>query len=328
MSKKDHLSNEVSLGVTLSEKGISGKVKIRTIAALDRLLGSLIDIPTAILEASANKIRAKSEQEIKLIVSEPPPPEYLPENDSRLAQVIADNHLPRQIEYMSNKLRIVEHAIEHLSEGNSHEESQSTDEELDDDWLNYFEQYAEKASSERMQDLWARVLAGEIRKPTSFSLTTLRFLSELDKKIASLFEQEVMYRTHDGYIFMPGKDELRDQKLLDLAFLEDVDLLHNVVTGFKQTHKPNSEGIVGWREGNFLLRAETKRETKLSLIPLTRIGREIVSILPPTEPLEVLERIGKQIYDQVDFLEIHSIIYTENNIDYSRSIKIIKNRLR
>ena len=167
MSKKDHLSNEVSIGVALSEKGISGKAKIRTIAALDRLIGSLIDIPTAKLEAFANKIRAKSEQEIKLIVSEPPPPEYLPENDSRLAQVIAENHLPRQIEYISNKLKIVEHAIEHLSEGNSHEESQSINEELDDDWLNYFEQYAEKASSERMQDLWARVLAGEIRKPTS-----------------------------------------------------------------------------------------------------------------------------------------------------------------
>ena len=326
MSKKDHLSNEVSLGVTLSEKGISGKAKLRTIAAFDRLLGSLIDIPTAILEAFANKIRAKSEQEIKLMVSEVPPPEYLPGNDYRLAQVITENHLPRQIEYISNKLKIVEHAIEHLSEGNSHEASQSTNEEIDDDWFNYFEQYAEKASSERMQDLWARVLAGEIRKPTSFSLTTLRFLSELDKKIASLFEQEVKYRTHDGYILMPGKDKLRGQRLLDLAFLEEVGLLLNVATGFGLTRKPNSEGIVGWKEGNFLLRAETKREIKLSLIPLTRIGREIASILPPTEPLEVLERVGKQIYDQVDFLEIHSIIYTENNIDYSRSIKIIKNR--
>ena len=259
MSKKDHLSNEVSLGVTLSEKGISGKAKVRTIAALDRLIGSLIDIPTAKLEASANKIRAKSEQEIKLIISEVPPPEYLPGNDHRLVQVIAENHLPRQIEYISNKLKIVEHAIEHLSEGNSHKESQSTNEEIDDDWLNYFEQYAEKASSERMQDLWARVLAGEIRKPTSFSLTTLRFLSELDKKIASLFEQEVMYRTHHGYILMPGEDELRDQRLLDLAFLEHVDLLHNVTTGFEQILKP-VEGIVRWKEGNFLLLAETKRD--------------------------------------------------------------------
>src|SRR5208283_1459027 len=54
--------------------------------------------------------------------------------------------------------------------------------------LNIFERYAEDASSETMRALWARVLAGEIRRPGQFSLRTLRFMSELDATTAKLFE--------------------------------------------------------------------------------------------------------------------------------------------
>jgi hypothetical protein len=60
-------------------------------------------------------------------------------------------------------------------------EGPSTLAEPDEDWLNVFERYAEDASTERMQKLWGRVLAGEIRKPGRFSVGTLRFLSEFSQ---------------------------------------------------------------------------------------------------------------------------------------------------
>ena len=43
-------------------------------------------------------------------------------------------------------------------------------EEISDDWLNQFREYACQKSSEEAQDLFSKVLAGEIRKPGSFSL--------------------------------------------------------------------------------------------------------------------------------------------------------------
>jgi hypothetical protein len=59
--------------------------------------------------------------------------------------------------------------------------------ELDDDWLNVFERYAGDASTDRMQRLWGRVLAGEVRRPGRFSIRTLRFLSEFSQQDALLF---------------------------------------------------------------------------------------------------------------------------------------------
>src|SRR5205814_1243291 len=60
---------------------------------------------------------------------------------------------------------------------------------IEDDWLNVFERFAEDASSERLQQLWAKILAGEIRRPKTFSLQTLRFAAELDELTARVFEK-------------------------------------------------------------------------------------------------------------------------------------------
>ena len=43
-------------------------------------------------------------------------------------------------------------------------------EEISDDWLNQFREFACQKSSEEAQDLFSKVLEGEIRKPGSFSL--------------------------------------------------------------------------------------------------------------------------------------------------------------
>ena len=183
---------------------------------------------------------------------------------------------------------------------------------MEEDWLNYFEQYAEKASSERMQDLWARVLAGEIRKPRSFSLVTLRFLAELDKEMATKFEEKTKYRFGDGFILNPGSDQMKGASLLDFTFLEEVGLLQDVTTGLRQTKTPN-DGVVVWREGGFLLKVETEKEISLGTIRITRIGREITSILPPTNRVSVLEQIAKKVEDKIKCSEIHQIVGDNND---------------
>ncbi len=210
----DHLSNELSLEASLSKNGISGRVKLRAVAAFDRLMGSLIDIPTAKLEAISRRIRARSDHETKLIASETAVAKNSIEVDEELERIVGQNHLSSRIKYMTNKSTIAKLSIEHLSEEDFPGEGESEDTSVNEDWLNYFEQYAEKASSARMHDLWARVLAGEIRKPQSFSLVTLRFLAELDKEMASLFEQVAKHRLEDGFIIKPGQPATPAQQSL------------------------------------------------------------------------------------------------------------------
>ena len=63
----------------------------------------------------------------------------------------------------------------------------ATDNPYEDDWLNTFESEACQKSSEEMQERFARILAGEIKRPGTFSIRTIKLLGEIDSDIASIF---------------------------------------------------------------------------------------------------------------------------------------------
>ena len=80
-----------------------------------------------------------------------------------------------------------------------------------------------------------------------------------------------------------------------------------------------------WREGGFLLKVETEKEIGLDAIRITRIGREITSILPPTNRVSVLEQIAKKVEDKVKCSEIHQIVRDNNDGTFLlHKVKIIK----
>ena len=58
---------------------------------------------------------------------------------------------------------------------------------ISDDWLNAFENEASQMSSQQMQLLFGKILAGEIRKPTSYSIKAVKLMAQLDNRAASLF---------------------------------------------------------------------------------------------------------------------------------------------
>jgi hypothetical protein len=65
-------------------------------------------------------------------------------------------------------------------------EEQVSNDPVDKDWMTRFLDIAEEISDEDMQEIWGRVLAGEIKKPKSYSLRTLEVLRNLSKEEAAL----------------------------------------------------------------------------------------------------------------------------------------------
>jgi len=59
---------------------------------------------------------------------------------------------------------------------------------ISDDWLNVFENDAAPISSEQMQRAFGRILAGEIRRPGSFSIRTIKLIAQLDNQAADYFQ--------------------------------------------------------------------------------------------------------------------------------------------
>lgn len=63
------------------------------------------------------------------------------------------------------------------------------DQEPDHDWTARFFSEIQDVSSEEMQLLWAKVLAGEVERPGSTSIKTLSILKNLDRMTAALFRK-------------------------------------------------------------------------------------------------------------------------------------------
>ena len=63
------------------------------------------------------------------------------------------------------------------------------DHDVDHDWTARFFTDVQDVSSEEMQHLWARVLAGEVQKPKSVSMRTLQVLRNMDTETATLFRR-------------------------------------------------------------------------------------------------------------------------------------------
>jgi hypothetical protein len=191
MDEEDPLDKTTEISGELSESGIKGKTNLRTLSAIDRLLGNVLDYFSPRLEDKARVKRATTDGKVLII-------EALAQDRIR--------EIGRSREHKEiNKIEVVRESIKELAAPTTpNSASDETDVEIDPDWLNYFEGYAEKASTTNMRSFWGRILSGEIRRPGSFSLTTLRVASELTQQTAKNFQELAKLRMK-GFVFSPEK---------------------------------------------------------------------------------------------------------------------------
>ena len=81
-------------------------------------------------------------------------------------------------------------------------ETEVSSENVDPDWITRFFDIAQDISNEQMQELWGRVLAGEVKQPGAFSLRTLEALRNVTSEEAQLFENIACYVFHYGRCYI------------------------------------------------------------------------------------------------------------------------------
>lgn len=102
----------------------------------------------------------------------------------------------------------------------------------DSDWTARFFRIAEDITTEQMQALWGKVLAGEVKRPGSFSLRTLDILKNISQKEAETFVRVASIAFICGdKVFIPNPDNelfLKEHfgiRFLDLLLLREIGLL-------------------------------------------------------------------------------------------------------
>ena len=254
--------------------------------ALSRLIAGATDIPLAWLERKASEIRARTEGMQAVTNAVATEVAATSRKDAALIERATNSLLIKEFRKQKNKEGIAQKTVEYLEQEPMVGEQPAPP---DDDWFNLFEQYAEQASSEKLQNLWARVLAGEIRRPKSFSLRTLRFIAELDQETAMIFESHLGAVIAGSFII---KSTDADSDLREVLVLEEAGLLAGA-GGFLSKPIELAPGGAYFSYCKKYIRLDGTQGTKLEIpcYVLTRVGRELAALLEPEYDQSQLNKI-------------------------------------
>ena len=97
------------------------------------------------------------------------------------------------------------------------------DHEVDHDWTARFFADVQDVTSEHMQRIWAKILAGEVETPGRTSLHTLAILKNMTQRDAKLFENVSRFIFHDFVL----KDKKYSIKISEFPSFNDITILQS-----------------------------------------------------------------------------------------------------
>ncbi|UVL70083.1 DUF2806 domain-containing protein [Pseudomonas protegens] len=289
--------------------GVPAPVRKSLIKALSQLCTAAMDIPIAHFEGMAAEKRAESKFRIALMGESTKQLATQLNVDERFVQAASHKFAKKVVRERINLNNVAAAALAELrhEEGSKTLDSDKPDispvsPEIGDDWLNAFEMEASSKSSAEMQLLFGKILAGEIRKPSTFSIRTLRIMSQLDSTAAQVFakfcsmaiSKNVNGSICDVRVVSPGVDKtmnpLRDfgMPYSSLLLLQESGLLTTELASSMEYSSSVLEAgkpSVPFRylnENNFLMRFGNfpfSGNLPLTGPALTSAGRELFSVV-------------------------------------------------
>lgn len=170
------------------------------------------------------------------------------------------------------------------------------EEEPSKDWLNDFIRRAEDASTDELRERLAGVLAGEFRRPGSFSRTTLRLIAEMDAEVLQVFQTLLPLKVGSTIVRDPSWNS--GSSLANAAMLEGMGLL----SGSNGTmYRPvklnaNGDGMLCNRSAGMVARGgNAGQEIQVPILLLSRAGNEIASLMPEDDEKGGLRRAAELI---------------------------------
>ena len=173
----------------ISGSNLPAPIKRNFFKALGQLCTAAIEIPVAYMEGVVLEKHAETHARIKLIEKSANEIAAQMQFDPEYARAAVKKFGQRVIREQINLDRITSQAADTLTSNQPDTPQDASEQkEVDDDWLNVFEKEAAQKSTEEMQAMFARLLAGEIRRPSTFSIRSVRLLGSLDQPTAKLFK--------------------------------------------------------------------------------------------------------------------------------------------
>ena len=157
---------------------------------------------------------------------------------------------------------------------------------MENDWVTNFFDKSRIVSDTEMQEIWAKVLAGEANSPGTYSKRTVNFLGDLDKRDAELFQNLCSFGWVFGdftpLIFDPQADIYNEKGInfSSLIHLDSIGLIQfQNLSGFQRQGLPKSFAVFYCGQPLLLeMSNENNNSLDIGKVVLTRLGRELVTV--------------------------------------------------
>jgi hypothetical protein len=199
----------------------------------------------------------------------------------------------------------------------AHDTEEPSAAEVSDDWLLRWRDNASAISSEELQMLWGKVLAGEIKSPGAFSLRTLEFLRNISASEARLIEKIAPFVIHGAIVCTEDKNlgisDIKFDQLLELQELGIVIGVEGTGLSLKFKRAPNQESfaVALLSHERVLLIKNSDKESVLELpvIALTSLGKQVLAIGKYSANEKNLRHVGQWVKEQNYSVELAEVSY-------------------
>ena len=200
-------------------------------------------------------------------------------------------------------------------------ETEVSSESVDSDWITRFFNIAQDISNEQMQELWGRVLAGEVKQPGTFSLRTLEALRNITSEEAQLFEKIACYVFHYGrcYIYNglleDGYEDLQYGAMICLMEMGLIQSVSDVGIVLKPRKDEEYDHLYIYGDYVYLFSiSEHVKEVKIPVYPLTSIGCEIFKLTSTKPKYDYFKAVIKRVINKHTGVKVYrtKILSTDN----------------
>lgn len=228
----------------------------------------------------------------------------------------------------NNFLKIAEKADEEFAKSPHNKRT----EPYNFDWFVRFYEATGNISDEELQNWWARILAGEINKPHTYSLRTIEILKNMSQEEAELFQEICSHCiSHGQALFIPHYDKYLEKCGISFSvvlYLSELGLISSDSMLLLKIPVDSTPKIAFINNDLLITLSSSGKSTLMNDIrqfPLSAVGHELATLVGWNASDEEFITFAKEIRSNTSLdVGVHKIISIDGDDVQYHSDKILE----
>lgn len=232
-----------------------------------------------------------------------------------LSKRAASRFVYQEVTHQMNVERIADKAYDLLSN-----DSTTISENVSEEWITRFISSSQDTSDEEIQNLWAKLLAGEIKKPNTHSFRLLNVLKNMTIVEIQMLNKIMPYVVSNE--FLPNDDDYLNKASISYAeilVLDECGIINSSALLKRNIKMSTKENVIAFCNNYILLGKNLfdnqEQIVKIKVFELTGVGKELVSVIKSDFKNDLFFEYSKNIKNSNENKDVCFTLHLMTNND-------------